>query len=134
MGYRMNPFSGVLDMVSGNCQYAVGTASTTDATKTSIASLNMEEGVVMFVEAMVSGTKSDQSSVGGAFITGLFKRATGGNVTQVGDTEMRAAQLSGTWNVEFTADTSNQQIDIDVTGATATAISWKADVKYLVIG
>jgi len=133
-GYILNPFTGLPDMVSGNLSRISASTTTANATPATIASIPLDEGVVVFIEAIVTGTKSDQSSVGCAVISGLFYRATGGDVTQQGGTEDRSVQLSGTWDVTYSADTVNQEVDIVVTGAAATAITWKADVSYMVIG
>lgn len=111
---------------------ASSTVTTTDATPTVIASIDVEEGSVVFVEATVIGNQSGGVNAGSSIIKGLFSRTSGGNVTQTGGTEENANLPSG-WDVYYTANTTDQTIDIYVVGATSSTIVWGVSAKVTAI-
>lgn len=106
--------------------------TTTDATVTDIATIAVAELTAYTVTVRVIGTKSDYAASIGGTLTGTFRRATGGNVTAVGSvTAVLNEDSASAPTFTMAADTTNQTIDIRVTGVAAETWSWR--VSYQVI-
>lgn len=108
------------------------TVTTTDATITDITTVSVAEGEVFLVEAQVIGRKSDGSQLALYHREGLFYRNTGGDVTQQGSiTSLAEVESDASWDCTLNADTTNQTIDVRVTGVADTTINWKCVIKYM---
>ena len=111
------------------------TVQTTDATVTQATAIPVAVDEVYSVEVDVvareNATGADRAQYK---LAGLFYRNTGGDVTQQGSTtSLSTIESDGTWDCNLTADTENQQIDIDVTGKAATTIDWVATIKFTLV-
>lgn len=100
--------------------------TTSDATATTAASVSMAEDTAYLVTAHIVGAQDDYSDALGVFIWGVFKRASGGNVTLVGSLQGTVQEdSSASPTATLTANTTNQTVDIDVTGVAAEDWSWR---------
>ena len=109
---------------------AVATVTTTDATVTDLAVIEVAEGEVYSVEVDVI---AEEAGTNRALykMSGLFYRNASGDVTQQGSTAvLNEIESEPLWDCDFVADTANQTIDVRVTGEAATTIEWKVHVQY----
>ena len=130
----INGFTQVARSASNGGGYVtqVRTVQTTGATVTDLATIAVAQGDVFAVEVDVIGRKSDGTDRAMYKLTGLFYRNSGGNVTQQGSTvSLTTIESNASWDCTLNADTSNQTIDVRVTGVAATTINWKAVVRYV---
>jgi len=106
--------------------------STDGATLTEIANVAVPEGRVVYVEAQITGRKTDGTDRAVYKIAGCFYRNTAGNVTQQGATQdiITPIESNASWATTLSADTGNQTIDINVQGVAATDIDWKTEYKW----
>ena len=110
------------------------TGTTTDATPTVIGSIPLDELVTMGVVVHVLTTEYNVSGERGYYIRqALFYRDVSDDVTLQGsvqtignDIEVTAGQ-----DVTLTANTTDQTIDITVTGVAASNIKWLARVELI---
>ena len=104
---------------------------TTDNTKTTIATIALAEGDMCFVLAKAYGVNADVDKLFTYMIGATFYRAASGNVTQEGTTQDiygdGTAELSVAFDAE--ADTTNQTIDINITGETSETYDWTVEVQ-----
>lgn len=110
-----------------------GSVTTTDATATDIISIPLSEEQTMSIAAQITGRNTDGLSVGYT-ISGAFKRDSGGNVTQVGQQLNEAVHYDdgAAWSGTLNADTTNQTVDVRVTGEIGVTIKWTARVNYTI--
>lgn len=105
--------------------------TTADATPDEITNIAVPEDQSFFVVAKIHGFNDDDGSQACYYeLRGLFRRATGGNVTQVGSTVKTAIEDDAGLDADFSVDTGDQEIDIVVTGLAATNFQWKAFYQY----
>lgn len=106
---------------------------TTDATATVIFSLALAEGEMVTLETLINGFRSDYSEGYGAKRIASFRRATGGNVTQISTTSVShdKEDFSGSPSVSVTANTTTQMVEIKVTGEVAKTINWSCTCQYM---
>ena len=111
---------------------STGAVTTTDATETDIATIPVAEGETVGVDALITARSSDGSEHGKWQLSGLFYRNSGSNVTVEGVIQNVAAHLSATSvaATDLVADTSNQTIDVRVTGEAGKTLNWTAKVNY----
>lgn len=106
--------------------------NTTDATETVAATIATKTDRAYHVLAQILATETDDhDEIASYIIAGTFKND-GGTLTQVGSTgEVYTAESTGSWAVAFAV--SGTDIQIKVTGAASTNISWlvDADIKNL---
>lgn len=107
--------------------------STTDATETVAATIPTFTDRAYHVHATIVATETDDhDEVASYEIAATFKND-GGTVTQVGSTgEIYAGESTGGWAVAFAVDGTN--IQIKVTGAAATNVSWLVDAEIKNLG
>lgn len=109
--------------------------TTTNDTATVIYAHPLGElaGVTMLVS--VIGLKTDATEMIRAVVSSGFRRAAAGNVTEVStDTAVASAEdSSGTPTVTLVANTSNQTVDVTITGETSKNINWLVAVEYVEI-
>lgn len=108
-----------------------GEVTTTDATLTVIANISVPVNSGLHITGDIFCLKSDGSSAGVFKIVSGSRRATG-NVTEVGAEAVVVGveDDAGTPVVTVTMDTSNQFVQINVTGVAATTFYWVAYLKY----
>jgi hypothetical protein len=107
---------------------------TTDATEATIASVAVASGQTVRVEAWITGNMSSGTKTGSWHLAALFKRVGTGNVALVGVPQDVASFSDATvsWAVDVEADTTNQTIDFNVTGAAGETVKWTIRVNYTV--
>ena len=106
------------------------TVSTTDATTTKIASIPLAEGECIKINASVSGFQDDLSDASSADIEVVAVRATAGNVTIKGTSGNRIVESDASTNFTVTADTTNQNVDINVIGVASQNWKWRVFGTY----
>lgn len=106
---------------------------TTDATVTDLISIELDEGDAINVEIDVIGHETDESNRAQYKKAGLFYRNTGGNVTRQGaETIISVIESNAAWDCTLEADTTNQTVDVRVTGAST--VDWQAFVRCNKVG
>jgi hypothetical protein len=104
--------------------------NTTDATQTVAATIATQNDNVYQVVAKVLATETtDHDEVASYILVGLFNND-GGTLSQIGaTTNLSTIEVTAGWAVDFAV--SGETIQIKVTGAGSTNISWlvDADVK-----
>ena len=126
----------VQDSADGTMHYSEWTTNdttvqTTDTTTTQIAAIALDEGDYVRVEADVSCRQDDGTDHAFYQLAGLFYRNTSGDVTQVGaTTSLVNIESDAGLNATFTADTTNQTVDINVIGLGASTFDWSSTYKY----
>jgi len=105
--------------------------STANATPTTVKSFSVSEGQTVKIYADVTAMKADGSEIGGLDLYAMFYRQAAGDVTKQGYTDgLPVNKTAGTTiDVEFVANTVSQQIDVKVTGITATTVKWLINIK-----
>lgn len=126
-------FRTLYNWVGSNPDILLRTLTTTAVTTTDIASVYLNEGDVVLVEAQVVAKETDETNRALYWVAGLFYRNTGGNVTQQGSTAavITAIESDADWNVTLNADTTAQAADIRVIGKASTNINWRCIVKSI---
>ncbi len=126
-------FRTLYNWVGSNPDVLLRTLTTTAVTTTDIASVYLNEGDVVLVEAQVVAKETDATNRAIYWVAGLFYRNAGGNVTQQGSTAavITAIESDADWNVTLNADTTAQAADVRVIGKAATNINWRCIVKYI---
>lgn len=117
------------DAHTGLVQFSA-TVSTTDATTTKIASIPLAEGECIKINASVSGFQDDLSDASSADIEVVAVRATAGNVTIKGTSGNRIVESDASTNFTVTADTTNQNVDINVIGIASQNWKWRVFGTY----
>lgn len=105
-----------------------GEVTTTNATATVIGTISVPELKVYTVQGRIAGTKADYSAACGGTFSATVRRASGGNVTLVGSVVTSVQEDSGA-SPTFTVavNTTDQTIEILVTGVAAETYLWKAE-------
>lgn len=107
-----------------------GAVQTTDATPTPIIAIPLAEGEVVTVEAMVTARKSDGAARESMKVIASFYRNAGGDVTINGASACPFAE-PGTYDAEWVANTGDQTVDLQVTGAGGVTLNWTASAVAL---
>lgn len=110
---------------SGLIQIASLPVQTTDATTTKVLSIPVAELESIGFEGMLVGTQSDYSDQIVVKISGGARRATAGNVTLTGTTTVTILESDASTNATVTADTTNQNVDINAVGVAAQTWNWQ---------
>lgn len=116
---------------TGLVEWGSGPLTTTDDTATQLGLLPVVaelEGIV--VDIIVTGVQSDGTDQITARICGGARRAAAGNVTLTGTTTVTILESTAATLVAVAADTTNQTIDINVTGIAAETWKWEAFGTY----
>ncbi len=101
------------------------TQQTTDATLTTVTTVAVAVDEVWFVKAIVTANIADYSAALGVEMWGVFRRATGGDVTLVGTLVGTVQEDSGSApTFALTVDTGTQTVDVNVTGVAAETWDW----------
>lgn len=98
---------------------------TSDATQTTLATINTYPSGSYQIKAFITGKKSSTGDVGAWEITCLFKNIAG-TTTQVGTPDIIENQDQA-WTVTFS--TSGSNIVCLVTGAAASNIVWQGEIQ-----
>lgn len=106
------------------------TVSTTDATTTKIASIPLAEGECIKINASLLGFQDDLSDASSADMEVVAVRATAGNVTIKGTSGNRIVESDSNTNFTVTADTTNQNVDINVVGVASQNWKWRVFGTY----
>jgi hypothetical protein len=109
------------------------TATTTDATPTTIASVEIPNGACVLLEARFIGVDmGNKANIAGYIRTTNYANPTGALavvLTGVGNTY--TSESIGAWNATCVIDGVN--VRMQVTGAAATTINWKCTYKMLTV-
>lgn len=111
----------------------VGTNSvtTTDATQTDILTFRVYDGESAAVSVEVIAQDDDASSYNWNGLKAGFYH-TGGTLTQIDDLyHFPTYESNSSYNVDVVADTSNNTIDVRVTGVASETVYWTAKVEIL---
>lgn len=125
------PWADLRGVVSSGAGERYASVQTTDATATTLASVSVSEQDCITVRALVRGAKSDYSAAVGGWVTGVVRRATGGNATLAGVDSGVVEDASGSPTFTIDADTSTQTARIRVTGEAATTYNWTCRYEVL---
>lgn len=122
----------VMGYTGSNLIKRTATVSTTDATVTTLISIPLAEGEVLYIDTHVAAIRSTAAEAGGWHSVAIFRRAAGGNVTQVSTTAALLAKedSSGTPSVAFNANTTSQTAELRVTGEAAKTFYWVGQYEY----
>lgn len=112
--------------------FATTTNTTSSATSTAIA-IPVSAGDQVLVVAMALGVADDNSKSYALETAGMFTRPIGGNVAAVGSAAPTfTAITSGTLvGLAFSANTSNQTVDVTVGGGASLNVNWTVSVRYM---
>ena len=113
--------------------------TTTDATVTDILSIPLAEGQTIGLAVHLLGRRTDAGNAGLSLdctLYGMFRREAAGNVTQINQTLVDPAIYDdgAAWNATLNADTTNQTVDVRVTGEIGVTIKWTARANYTIQG
>ncbi|TXH49868.1 MAG: hypothetical protein E6Q97_21450 [Desulfurellales bacterium] len=106
------------------------TVSTTDATTTKIASIPLAEGECIKINASLLGFQDDLSDASATDVEVVAVRAAAGNVTIKGTSGNRIVESDSNTNFTVTADTTNQNVDINVVGVASQNWKWRVFGTY----
>jgi len=106
--------------------------ATTDATATTIISIPVAEGEAIMVKASVLMNRSTAAEGAYFNVEAAFRRASGGNVTQISTTGALVSKedSSGSPSVAFNVNTTSQTLELKVTGEAAKTFYWLANYEY----
>lgn len=110
----------------------IANLQTTDDTPTvpDGGSVDVAEGDTVYVKAIVTGAINDLSAALTAVVQGGYRRATGGNVTLIGSLDSVLNEDSGSSpTVTLTANTSDQTVDVTITGVAAETWNWRVKLE-----
>lgn len=108
-----------------------GRVQTADATATVVLSFPVAEGEAIKINAQVLGAQSDYSDAVGSDVEIVARRAASGNVTVVGTPGNRILESDADTNVTIVANTTDQTVEIKVTGGAADETwNWEAFATY----
>lgn len=106
---------------------------TTDATVTDISTFQTEPSKAYLLDANVVALNTALTTAAGYKVYAVFRTSAAGVLTQVGATTVSPSiEDTGAWAA--TADASGTTIRVRATGAAATTINWRADVKINQVG
>lgn len=109
---------------------ATGTASTTDATVTTLITVALSVNTVYQVRATVAGNETSDADRLGTYMGVTAYRAGGGAVIQGFTTSFHSAKSDATWG-DPTFDVSGNNLILTVQGKAGTNIDWSGIVYYL---
>ncbi|NBW12385.1 MAG: hypothetical protein EBR82_30570, partial [Caulobacteraceae bacterium] len=116
---------GIKNQTVGGWSEVSGT--TTNATATTLASISVPAGDAVVVKAIVVGKKDDESAGAARELLIAARRATAGNVTQIGVAHGTLVEDSaGTPAIDADVDTGTQTVRIRVTGIASETWRWIA--------
>lgn len=107
--------------------------TTTDATATTIKSISVPASKTVLVQAEVTGQNSDISKWGTFKMAGSFYRTASGNVTigVASPHNVVVEKADGTTiDVTLVANTTNNTVDVKVTGEASETFRWKVYIRY----
>lgn len=126
INYGVNNFSGLIFN-----QYAPS-VKTTDATVTTVQTVNIPDSVIILIEAHVVGQRTGGSAGtagdGAGYIRrGLYKRSAGGSPTLIGSIQDGfTAESQAGWDCTF--DVSGNTVRVRVTGAINNNVTWNSTI------
>lgn len=125
--------SGSSGSYNGGYVSDIAKISTADNTATVIYSIPMALSSAVSGRALVVGKKSDSTASIGAHVTNFSgRRGSSGNVAEpAAETVVTGEDSSGTPAVTVVANTTDQTIEIKVTGISAETYYWEAFVEYI---
>jgi len=112
--------------------YEDTSVQTTNDSWTQVAYVAVAAGELVLVRANVIG-KSASASVG-AFLEGVYRRVSTGNVAEVADPYVRGYNRSDSMDVQMREDTGNQRVVIEVKGTDTITTDWDCRVYKELVG
>jgi len=103
-------------------------ASTSDATTTALIVIPLLEGEACVFSGHIIGCQSDETDGATAHFEGGARRAASGNVTLIGTPAVRILESDAATNFTVTANTTDQQVEINVIGIAAESWRWEGFV------
>ena len=114
----------------GEMDTVKASATTTDATVTTVGVFTPTDDRGGIVQASVVGYNDDESETASYILALGFRRATGGVITQVGSTTViHSAEDDGAWDA--TLDVDSGTVRARVTGAAGTTIRWQTRMRIV---
>ena len=107
-----------------------GSVQTTDNTATVILAFPLSEGESIKIDASLAGSQSDLSDATSSNLEIVAVRASAGNVTVKGTSGNRIIESAASTDVTIVANTTDQQVEIKVTGITSETWNWRAFARY----
>jgi hypothetical protein len=105
--------------------------STADATATVILSVPLSELEAVKIQGHIIGIKSDLSAMVDGIFDGGWRRASGGNVTANGTPVATAREdHAGSPTFAWVANTTDQTVELKVTGVAAETWRWEVNFRY----
>lgn len=102
--------------------------TTTDATATVIYSIPVAVGEAVQVSGFLLGRKSDATAAIGCNFSGEARRQSAGNVTVVGTPLATIRESTANTDVTWVANTTDQTLELKVTGIAAETWVWEAHI------
>lgn len=110
-------------------QGTIKTATTTDATQTTIDTLTLDDESVYLVRASIVTIESGGGDLGGGEIICLAKRLSAGNAAIQGSVE-DILRRGTNGSLDFTFTVSGNDLLARVTGLASTTMKWESILKY----
>ena len=110
-------------------QGTIKTATTTDATQTTIDTLTLDDDSVYLVRASIVTIESGGGDLGGGEIECLAKRLSAGNAAIQG-TVVDIVRRGTSGSLDFTFTVSGDDLLARITGLAATTMNWESILKY----
>lgn len=107
------------------------TVSTTDATVTTLVGVTVAEGYCTSIDAVIVGSRDDESAGIGGRAVATARRAAAGNVTLVGSDITVYEDSAGTPTFTADIDTGTQTLRIRVTGIAAQNWRWRTSYRVI---
>lgn len=114
-------------------------SQTTNATPAVVYSIPLGQLRATSAEAHATVIQSDFSKAGSVFCEGVFRRASGGNITRASANNGNATPLlrsigdfAGQMpSIDLVANVGTQSIDVTVIGKAATTLNWHIEINSL---
>ena len=118
---------------SGVLKYQVK-ATTTNATATVVKAIPVAELQGVYVRVQGFAVRSTAAEMLRADVVNAFRRAADGDVTAVTTTTSVAADdSSGTPTITLVANTTDQTVDVTITGETSKTFNWFLDIEEVTL-
>lgn len=109
----------------------IDTVQTTDATPTSIATVDVAESSAVTITGRLIALSADATKSLGCDFFGVFRRGTGGNVVEIGSQVIDTNSNFSTANFTLVPDTGTQEVKLTCTGEGGTTINWRVAFNTL---
>ncbi len=124
-------FDGLTNYAGAQQIWKQAGVNTTDATVTDLINIPLATSKKVLLEALIEGTKDDESAgIIAKVIVGA--RRAGGNITLIGTPTITVMEDAGTQDITVDVDTGTQALRVRVTGIAAENWEWIANYEYTI--